>query len=109
MVKTTMPVLRVQCNPCFISTRTMCNTNVGVCNHGFSGDVKEILEPYSDSHNKLVELNSVSKRVGTLPVSQKKEIVTLFRMAMEQDVKTLDAVKNHKAKMFSLKTPHPQK
>ena len=63
----------------------------------------EILDAYEDSHAKLLELNSIYKRISTLPTSQIKEMITQFRKAIEQDIKMLDAVKALKSKVTSAK------
>ena len=52
---------------------------------GFQDMSKEILESYKDSHVKLMELNGIYRRISTLPVTAKKEMIVLFRKAIEQD------------------------
>ena len=60
---------------------------------GFQEMSTEILDTYEDSHVKLQELNSLYKRISTLLISVKKKMRMLFRTAIEQDIKMLDAVK----------------
>ena len=63
---------------------------------GFQDISTEILDAYKDSHVKLKEMNGIYKRISTLPLSAKKEMIVLFRIAIEQDIKMLDAVKTFK-------------
>ena len=46
---------------------------------GFQDKSKEILEAYEDLHIKLMELNSLYKRISTLPITAKKEMIILHR------------------------------
>ena len=73
---------------------------------GFQDMQKEILESYEHSHAKLLELNKFYKRISTLPTSQIKEMITLFREAIEQDIKMLDAVNAFKSRVTSTKSSY---
>ena len=77
-------------------------------NMGFQDMSEDILDAYKDSPNKLVKLFGLYKNNGTVPVSEKQEIITIFRIAIQQDINMLDAVKTTTLKELHQKSL-PQK
>ena len=67
----------------------------------------DTLEAYEDSYSKLTELNGIYRRISKLPVSEKREMIILFRKAIEQDVKMLVAAKAFKTKQKVISTKNP--
>ena len=68
--------------------------------HEFSGYVERKLRCIQRFSQQVVGTEQSIQKNFYIPISEKRSIIALFRMAIEQDIKMLDAVKVFKTKKY---------